>query len=308
MSDRPRRLRRAVYIRPVMIAHLDTEFGEIRKEIVMSVVHEEAEKIVTQAAQSGAMPAANRGETKQTPGTLPPAIDEALAAAEADLAKAVGAPAKRANAPVVEPENAQNVKSADDPDAGHRPVPNPPAQAAEATSEIVDAAPAVERTEEATSEAVETATPDQAAVLDETTESESNTPTSDSMYSPDRAEQVVLEIEKGIRKLAEILRTEVSQQWQQAKSAFSETIGAQEKTDEAYGKARGLLDEIRTLKEEAVEARDEINQARDEAKLLRYDVRKAKQCAETSVDAAELAADQAQREVENVQNLKAVAC
>lgn len=229
----------------VMAAQLDGEFRGIRKDIVMSVVNKEAENIVQESLESGVL-GGDRGQ--QQTGTLPPALDDALAQAEAQLAKAVATPTETALESPAEPDPAP---------------PQPELDAAAVTSTPIEP------------------------------------------YTPQRAEQAVVEIEKGIRKLATLLSTEVSEQWHRAKHAFDETTVARAKTDEASGKAQSLMNEIAKLKEEAAIALDEINLIRREAKLLREDTKRAKQRADASADAAELAADQVQREVESMRTTQA---
>ncbi len=115
-------------------------------------------------------------------------------------------------------------------------------------------------------------------------------------FSPNRAEHAVSEIEKGIRRLAAILSTEVAEQWRQARETFERIEAARARTLEAERKAAGMLEQIARLKEETRIARDDVDVARREARLLRQDARTAKERAEASANAAEAAADQANRE------------
>lgn len=80
-----------------MIAVFDGEFPELRKEIAMSVVNEEAEKIVAEAESSGVLGdrnAADPATGSQTPseplGESLDALDHALAVAQSELAEIVG--------------------------------------------------------------------------------------------------------------------------------------------------------------------------------------------------------------------------
>ena len=104
-------------------------------------------------------------------------------------------------------------------------------------------------------------------------------------FSPERAEQVVSEIEAGIRKLAGILSSEVNEQWKKAESAFHEVVGLRGRTEQAYQNTSAMLAQIAHLKEEMEIARDDAEVARREAKLLRDDARRAKERAEAAAAA-----------------------
>ncbi len=69
-----------------MIAVLDTEFADTRKEIMMSVVNDEAEKIAHEAAESGAVDLAAPATDGNDPTSIPPDVEEALRRAESQLA------------------------------------------------------------------------------------------------------------------------------------------------------------------------------------------------------------------------------
>ncbi len=336
----------------VMATQLDKEFRGIRKDIVMSVVNEEAENIVQESLESGVL---GSDESQQQTGTLPPELDDALAQAEAELAKAISpttetapeSPAQPEPDPVAavappppekpaqqqpEPPVAADVSqpqeapvSTDGPkveEVAAQPAPSPSEPAIEATSAPVElsvpqpapepapttseapvAAPVV-----ASKPAPEPATssePVAQPVPAVASEPAAATPEPSEPYTPQHAEQAVVEIEKGIRKLAAVLSTEVSDQWQRAKNAVDETTVSRAKTDEASGQAQALVKAITKLKEEAASALDEINLVRREAKLLREDTKRAKQRADASADAAQLAADQVQREAESTRTTPA---
>lgn len=125
----------------------------------------------------------------------------------------------------------------------------------------------------------------------------STTPDSDTLaYTAEDAQRAVAVIEKGIRSLAEILRTEVKDKWTSASDALNKVTASQDKVAESQRSAESVLEAIARLKEEAQVARDEADAARREAKLFREDARRAKRRAESSADAAEIAADQAAKE------------
>ncbi len=69
-----------------MVTIVDREFGDVRNEIVMSVVNEQAENIVQEAVESGAISLASDITPEPPAETL--SLEDALAAAEAELAKA----------------------------------------------------------------------------------------------------------------------------------------------------------------------------------------------------------------------------
>ena len=109
----------------------------------------------------------------------------------------------------------------------------------------------------------------------------------------------MVEIEKGIRKLASILSNEVNDQWKRAQEAFDETIESRKRTQKAHRDATDLLRQIAHLREEAQIARADANVARREAKLIREDAKVAKERASASAAAVEASADEAEREAEN---------
>jgi hypothetical protein len=74
----------------MLVTRAGPDRDDIREEIVMSVAQEEVETIVRVAAECDAPLAAEDSGTDTPVGVLPPAIEEALAEVEAELAKAVG--------------------------------------------------------------------------------------------------------------------------------------------------------------------------------------------------------------------------
>lgn len=319
-----------------MIALIDRDYGDLRKEILMTVVNEQAENLAQEAAESGAIEQAKREPPAET--TAPPDqnqphdppvieggeadVEAALAAAEAELAKVVGADSStdasaEAQAPDVLVEETPQPStdgappeddSADaDESAGS---PSTPASAESAGSEDAPETPDAEPREPADE------TPEADSVDDDATassEPEIDTPADEDQhaeaaadvgdftddYSPQRAERAVVEIEKGIRKLASILSNEVNDQWKRAQEAFDDTIESRKKTQRAHRDATDLLRDISHLREEAQIARDDANVARREAKLIREDAKVAKERADASAAAAEASADEAEREAEN---------
>jgi len=73
-----------------MITAVGPKGSDIREEIVMSVAQEEIETIVRVAAECDVPLAVDSSRADMSIGVLPPAIEEALAEVEAELAKAAG--------------------------------------------------------------------------------------------------------------------------------------------------------------------------------------------------------------------------
>ncbi len=118
----------------------------------------------------------------------------------------------------------------------------------------------------------------------------------DGPYAPERAVQAVAEIERGVRRLAALLSTEVNDQWQRASGTLEELVRARDEAAELATSARASLDTILRLRADVQSARDEAEIVRQEARLLREDTQRAKLRAEAAAQAAELAADQAAKE------------
>lgn len=117
-------------------------------------------------------------------------------------------------------------------------------------------------------------------------------------YAPERAELAVTDIQNGIRKLADLLSSEVNDQWQCAKNAAADIVATRVQIDEGHRAVQAILDQTARIRDEAAIARSEADVARREAKLFREDARRAKERADASAAAAELAANQAVQEAE----------
>lgn len=304
--------------RPIVdesITLLDGEFEDLRKEIMMSVVNEEAEKIAQEAAESNAI---NAGAGEGAPET-PSAVEEALADAERELAAVADlipatAPGSDAEA-TTEPQETPDSTEAAAPVVGQDATTDTNARAAAGTVEPTTDVAACPPTDDA---AQHEPTPSETAKDEPAPEAPPVEPTAgatedgppdmpakdipaeEETYTPARAERVMAEIENGIRKLADLLRNEVNDRWAGAQEALESTISARESTDETCQQARTLADEITKLTNEARSARDEAVTTSREAKSFREDARRAKERADTSAAAAELAADQATRELETI--------
>ncbi len=319
-----------------MIALFDQEFGEIRKEIMMSVVNQEAQNIVQDAIENGALDAAGAAGDDRVADGPAPSADEALAEAEAELAKAVSAKPEPKN---VQQSSAKSVQPANTQVEAATPMPGaktakgdtsgaareaetaetPDAEAAVSPDIDVESTPetdtvtAVPETDEPKKETPTTCA--ETAPTDEETntalamgESEAVVSTPDSAFdaacAPKQVEQAVFEIEKGIRKLVDLLSSEVKDQWQHTHEALDQIADSRVKADEASQKARVMLDEIARANKEAEIVRNNANVVRREAKLLREDVKRAKELAETSAAGAELAADRVRQESKYVATSK----
>jgi hypothetical protein len=99
----------------------------------------------------------------------------------------------------------------------------------------------------------------------------------------------------GIGKLADVLSTEIHEQWRRARSAFDQTVATRAKADKACRDACTALERISRLEEQARLAWDHVTEARREAEALREGVRQAKLHADASARAAEVAADRAKK-------------
>ena len=297
--------------RPIVdetITLLDGEFEDLRKEVMMSVVNEEAEKIALEAAESTVIDAGTGESAPETPSAVEAALADAerelAAVADVILSPAPGSDAEpepqetqdgaEAAAPVVAPDAASDTNAAAAPDT------------VEPTTDVAACAPADDAaqheptpSETAKDEPVPE-TPPLEPVAGGTEGGPADKPAENEAYTPARAERVMAEIENGIRKLADLLRNEVNDRWAGAKEALENTISARESTDETCQQARTLADEITKLTKEARSARDEAVTTSREARSFREDARRAKERADTSAATAELAADQATRELETI--------
>lgn len=227
------------------VAIVDQEFDDLRKELLMSVVNEQAEKLAHEMVESGV--------AFDAVGEAPPTVEQALDVAEAELAKIAALTGTGPTTDAEVPESATVVT----------PVVEPKPTPVEAAIEEV-AVPLVIR--------VPATVPQEAQSVGEA-------------FSPERAEQVVAEIETGIRKLASILSSEVNEQWKKAEVAFHEVVGLRGRTEQAFQSTSSMLAQIAHLKEEMEIARDDAEVARREAKLLRDDARRAKERAEAAAAA-----------------------
>jgi hypothetical protein len=296
-------------------ALVDEEFNDVRKEILMSVVDEQAEQIAQEAAESGALDA------------LGPAItDQAVAKRRATSAAATAEPV--------------DVERAAQPAGGNDPMATGPSLGAELEEEIdeaaksqtasamIDDALAAAEAELAQVKSLVDALPGSAADPPVRTpeqsepkrsELETGYPTGDPISSPaegvdvdgmhpsDRAERVLADIETGIRKLACLLSGEINEQWHRAREAFDEVRATSAQAHDANVKAATMIQEIARLRAEAAIARDAADVARREAELLREDARLAKNRADASATAAELSANQAGKEANVARERAAIA-
>lgn len=114
-------------------------------------------------------------------------------------------------------------------------------------------------------------------------------------YTADKATAAVEEIERGIRKLADLLSNDVNTQWKQAQDAFVEVLEARNKAGTLHQQATRMAREIARLKEEIEIARDDADVVRREARLMREDALHAKQRTEDLASAAKQCADEMQR-------------
>lgn len=311
-------------VKPVveeMIAQIDREFPSVRKELMMSIVNEEADNIVQDAADAGALEPEIPEDT-----TDPADAEAALAAAEAELAEVIGGEIDAINSAaqgdtsspesseVTDPASEVTSETAEPPLAEEPTASKAPDEQGHDAPPTVDQTPSSKVDEETQGEAVDSevktvASPDVAAAAEDSgphactnspqpmTEPkpeadkpppaqpspkqsapqgapvaaavEADPTAFDAAYTPERAQQAVEEIERGIQKLAHILRTEVDEQWKQARSACVQVASAQRELEGAHGTARQMLEDIAHLREEAELAREGADLARREAQLFR---------------------------------------
>lgn len=362
---------------PGMVAIIDEEFSAIRKEIMMSVVNEEAEKIAQDVVDSKVDDSVVEVPTQPKPAPENVVVDsatEALAVAEAELAVALGqsthpnrndadrsgsvVDVQSENTPTdpqvpptipetprpstvaVDPPNAPNAEttSAEATASQAKPVASEPKtegtkdtpanETGNTPSSSMDSVVDVgvkSEDEVATEEDFAVATRDIDVTLNETpqeaaavVQSEpdevvatvpsqvachpSDVNPSNEIHSPERAEQAVTEIEKGIRKISGILSGEIQAQWDRAKQACEDITGTQKSLDEAGRKAEELLEEIAQFKDEMKSARDEMESVMREARQYREETKQAQRRADASAEAAEKSADQAAQEAQLTAN------
>ncbi len=82
------------------IAAIDQKFTDARKGIAMTVVNDEADKIVREALDSGAVDGTSPGEPADTETVLPDAVENALASAESELAQVAATDTSPDTAPI----------------------------------------------------------------------------------------------------------------------------------------------------------------------------------------------------------------
>ncbi|MCH7591633.1 MAG: hypothetical protein IH989_02480 [Planctomycetes bacterium] len=319
------------------IARVDRDFTDLKKEIDMSAVDEEAKRIVAEATEAGIDITGTPDEKDSSDIVDAMSLNEALDAAEAGLAAAVAGdslvPAEATTPPTSEsPEPETPIE-----DAG---VPGEPEE-----TDWVEIEPTGlgENVADASAGPVEAPEP---FGSDDPSEQASSIQ-QDAAISTEDVENAVAVIEQGIQKLGAILKGELREQWIRAHNALDEVNSSRANFDEECKATREMLEEIARLRDEARVARDEAElarktldevndirmkideecnatremfeeitglrdearMARDEAelahknaKLQREAARVAKERAETSAAAAELAADQAGREVTTIQD------
>ena len=328
------------------LASIDRQFGRLRREIVMSAVNEEAQNIVQEGVESGAIDPGSMtpdapNPTESSDGTGSADIQEALAQAEAALAEAAtgvapetlptpqqpnecspntdaipesveaeealcetdvaepssSEPEALSECPPVEPTDSADpvdtTDSAETPHDNDAPQDLGAGVPEQTTGEVSGSDTPAETPEDPTEIAASTEAHNAAADLQPTSD---DAEAFDASFTPERAERAVEEIERGIRKLASVLSTEVSEKWTHANTALQEVAQTGTRIEEVHAKALQALSDLNRLKDEAQIARMEADVARREAKLFREDAKRAKQRAETSAAAAELSADQATRD------------
>lgn len=108
----------------------------------------------------------------------------------------------------------------------------------------------------------------------------------------EEVEEAVVQIERGVRKLAAILHMEVNERWRQAGERLEELERCRIEVEEAQAKAKSIIEELYRLKEECAITLDAAGGGCQAAALLREDVRKTRQRAEAGMQAAQVAANQ----------------
>lgn len=344
------------------IAAVDQQFTDLHKELDMSVLRDEAAKIVNDAMDSGALIALPTEPGTETVND-PAAIEAALLAAEASLAAVAGAVDELSqlddfavsdltSSTTSTPASPANPVAADSTNVLADPGPMdlaPPVEGASAmisddagssacTASAVDAliratASVAAATASMSQDSFESA----AAGLTESTGAEqtaarsvcathASVDTTASFANPeiatasepfstsspatwgerqvqfaDRAAEAVESVEAGIRRLADVLRHDVREQWNQAQAALRDTIQGREKAEEFCRQAQRTVEELQRLRQTVDVTAGAADLARREAELFREDARRAKERAEASALAAENAARQTSAEVVELQ-------
>jgi hypothetical protein len=288
-----------------MIDVVDREFGSVREEIVMSVVQDEAERIVAEAVESGAAPATAASAPTKAPDS-PPSSDERGVAGDSRAALPDGDPiATDSTAAQIESAEEATSTLAETMEGGHFHDLADPTANAETTRALGDseAAPVGDDSAGSVDETDDDAPPAIAEIA-ESVEAwpvpAAITPSADVIRL---AEHAVAEIESGVARLAEALGIGTRFRDAAPRSA-PETEPLQTQEDHSalgaiQDEGAEILARIKEFHEETRSARDEADAARREASLFREDARRAKQRSEASAEAAERSADQAAREAQN---------
>lgn len=271
---------------PEMIELFDREFPEIKKDIVMSVVNDESENIVQEAAEAGLI--------NHRPGVDPGAgIAKSSASTTTPDALTATAPLTPRSVRTGLTKALDEVEAAIDEtmqlchEGATAPLP---------CADSVDAAPGSVPSSE--SDAVSTSTPASPVVPSTATPPPTVTPARPvELGEPsDRKTEAVRTIERGIRSMADALHDEVAAQWSGAQSLLAEVAASGERASASQTEIESLLVEVRKLRDDARLVADELDQTRRQARVSREDARRAKERAEAGAAAAELAADQASRD------------
>lgn len=313
------------------IAAVDQQFADLHKELDMSVLRDEAAKIVNDAVESGALIALPTEPGTETVND-PAAIEAALVAAEASLAAVAGA--------VDELSQLDDFVVSDVTKAlGTTPATPPDPIAQDSTNVLADPGPM--SLVPSSSDTPSTATPVQAIASapeasaggcasdasapstdasasfaqragslgsqGSTTSSQPFSPSAPAMWGErqahlmDRATQAVESVEAGIRRLADVLREDVREQWNHAQIALREIVQGRERAEECCRQAQRTVDDLQRLRQTVEVTAGAADLARREAELFREDARRAKERAEASAIAAENAARQTSAEVVELQ-------
>ncbi len=274
------------------IAQIDRDFTDLRKDVDMSAVDEEARKIVAEATAAGINITGAPDEDDSSDLVDARSVSEAFDLVEAGLAATVAAdysvpgegatpPGSASSAPQTPAEDAVEPGEPEQTDMAAIEPTGMEESVADASSESVEA-PGTSGSDVPSAQASSTAR--------------------DTAIGAEDVESAVAVIEQGLRKLSAMLKGELQEQWTRAHKTFDEVDCIRIKLDEERNATRDMLEDIARLRDEARTARDDAELARRDAKLQREAARVAKERAETSAAAAELAADQAGREATAVQD------
>lgn len=110
----------------------------------------------------------------------------------------------------------------------------------------------------------------------------------DDPYTAQRAHEAVLEMERGIRKIASLLKTDIKDQWHEAKSMFEDILRVGADLEKKSAQASERLSEINRLCQETQTIRDEAKKYQDEARSHCEAARRAKERADSSAMIAEI--------------------